>query len=483
MSASGSLNRCLYNMDMGDMAAEFAAFKLKQEDLTFQDNDVHYNEMSSSQETEDGSSPPQVKEDLSVTIPSSDDASGTDVCSSTTSPVLQEHVVHTTQKRPSGKMAGKMAKDKTCMVCGDKALGYNFNAVSCESCKAFFRRNAFKEIRGRCEGTCEVTMESRSYCKKCRLKKCFDVGMKRDLILNDKQKQQRRHKITSNRLRRMGVPPSEIEEALPDLDDSPGTSAEQAPEVPDIPEVKTHVIAANISPECLEGLDESSRGTIEELIKAFNVSFDCPVDGPPVTTPSNADFLNMADMSVRRLVKMSKQVASFHQLNQEDQIALLKGAVVEVLILRSAKMFDGGSQGWSVDRRGSQYTVSASMLQQGNPDSLEFFQQYRHFVCSVLECTRKDNIILMFLIIMAVLSPDRANIVNKPDVAKAQEQYAICLKEYINHRYPDDNHMFAKVLQKLADIRDLNEAHTRMLLHMRVDQLEPLIMEIFDLSS
>ena len=35
-------------------------------------------------------------------------------------------------------------KDKRCHVCGDRALGYNFSAVSCESCKAFFRRNAFK---------------------------------------------------------------------------------------------------------------------------------------------------------------------------------------------------------------------------------------------------------------------------------------------------------------------------------------------------
>jgi hypothetical protein len=35
-------------------------------------------------------------------------------------------------------------KTKLCSVCGDKALGYNFNAVTCESCKAFFRRNALK---------------------------------------------------------------------------------------------------------------------------------------------------------------------------------------------------------------------------------------------------------------------------------------------------------------------------------------------------
>ena len=31
---------------------------------------------------------------------------------------------------------------KICAVCGDRALGYNFGAMTCESCKAFFRRNA-----------------------------------------------------------------------------------------------------------------------------------------------------------------------------------------------------------------------------------------------------------------------------------------------------------------------------------------------------
>ena len=32
----------------------------------------------------------------------------------------------------------------TCVVCGSPANGYNFDAISCESCKAFFRRNALK---------------------------------------------------------------------------------------------------------------------------------------------------------------------------------------------------------------------------------------------------------------------------------------------------------------------------------------------------
>ncbi|CAF4612284.1 unnamed protein product, partial [Rotaria sp. Silwood2] len=33
-----------------------------------------------------------------------------------------------------------------CRVCGAPAHGYNFNQITCESCKAFFRRNAFRDM-------------------------------------------------------------------------------------------------------------------------------------------------------------------------------------------------------------------------------------------------------------------------------------------------------------------------------------------------
>ena len=36
--------------------------------------------------------------------------------------------------------------DLMCVVCDSPANGYNFDAVTCESCKAFFRRNAFRPI-------------------------------------------------------------------------------------------------------------------------------------------------------------------------------------------------------------------------------------------------------------------------------------------------------------------------------------------------
>ena len=42
------------------------------------------------------------------------------------------------------KTEGGNNGNKVCSVCGDIALGCNFNALTCESCKAFFRRNALK---------------------------------------------------------------------------------------------------------------------------------------------------------------------------------------------------------------------------------------------------------------------------------------------------------------------------------------------------
>jgi len=45
-----------------------------------------------------------------------------------------------------GKQRKTVRDEKICGVCGDRALSYNFDAISCESCKAFFRRNAPKGL-------------------------------------------------------------------------------------------------------------------------------------------------------------------------------------------------------------------------------------------------------------------------------------------------------------------------------------------------
>ncbi|CAG2180235.1 unnamed protein product, partial [Oppiella nova] len=69
---------------------------------------------------------------------------------------------------------------KICEVCGNKALGKNFGALSCEPCKAFFRRNALKEtLKCHFNGNCKIDIITRKFCSKCRLDKCLAIGMRK----------------------------------------------------------------------------------------------------------------------------------------------------------------------------------------------------------------------------------------------------------------------------------------------------------------
>uniref|UniRef100_A0A915DTR1 Nuclear receptor domain-containing protein n=1 Tax=Ditylenchus dipsaci TaxID=166011 RepID=A0A915DTR1_9BILA len=99
----------------------------------------------------------------------------------------------------------KRAATKVCRVCGDKAYSYNFNVITCESCKAFFRRNANKEKEIRCpfNEQCDINIVSRRFCQRCRLQKCFRVGMKKEWIMSEEARLEKKQRIQDNRERRM----------------------------------------------------------------------------------------------------------------------------------------------------------------------------------------------------------------------------------------------------------------------------------------
>lgn len=69
-----------------------------------------------------------------------------------------------------------------CLVCGDRASGRHYGAISCEGCKGFFKRSIRKQLGYQCRGTmcCEVTKHHRNRCQYCRLQKCLACGMRSD---------------------------------------------------------------------------------------------------------------------------------------------------------------------------------------------------------------------------------------------------------------------------------------------------------------
>lgn len=109
-------------------------------------------------------------------------------------------------KEDGNEGAKKQNEAKKCGVCGDRALGYNFNAITCESCKAFFRRNALKNKEFKCpfQDQCHVDQVTRRFCQKCRLRKCFEIGMKKEWIMTDEEKKKKKQKIEENRARKLG---------------------------------------------------------------------------------------------------------------------------------------------------------------------------------------------------------------------------------------------------------------------------------------
>ncbi|CAJ0602490.1 unnamed protein product [Cylicocyclus nassatus] len=76
------------------------------------------------------------------------------------------------------------AGGELCVVCGDKASGRHYGAVSCEGCKGFFKRSIRKQIGYMCRGAkdCPVTKFHRNRCQYCRLKKCLSMGMRSESV-------------------------------------------------------------------------------------------------------------------------------------------------------------------------------------------------------------------------------------------------------------------------------------------------------------
>ncbi|CAF0804194.1 unnamed protein product [Adineta ricciae] len=108
---------------------------------------------------------------------------------------------------------------RECIICNSKAIGINFGAPTCAPCKAFFRRNARrKEILNLpCQHlesnvskkSMDETNDATSHymhirrCSSCRLQRCFEVGMKEELVRTDEENERHRKLVDNNRKRRL----------------------------------------------------------------------------------------------------------------------------------------------------------------------------------------------------------------------------------------------------------------------------------------
>ncbi|CAG2236910.1 Nuclear hormone receptor family member nhr-48 [Mytilus edulis] len=356
----------------------------------------------------------------------------------------------------------KNKEDKYCGVCGDKALGYNFDAISCESCKAFFRRNAPKGLDYfKCpyEEKCKMDVSNRRFCKRCRLRKCFEIGMRKEYILTEEEKIRKRQRIEENR----------YNQKLKMRDDTSQVSPQSG--------------VVSSTQFKMRSLEPEEEYLIGEVVSAYRQSLEVCME-PPVRKegPSFGDLVNIAELSVRRVIDMAKKIKSFKALSQLDQISLLKGGSIELLILRSVITFDKEKQQWLDPLDNSDHAMTTEQMRLAEGPNL--FEEHMKFTKQLAIDLKADETMLMLLLVISLFSPDRPNVTDKSYISQEQDKYALLLLRYLESRYPPHfvRSIYPKLLMKLTDIRNLNEEHSHVLLKVNPEVIQPLMKEVLDLN-
>ncbi|XP_076439485.1 vitamin D3 receptor-like isoform X2 [Babylonia areolata] len=387
-----------------------------------------------------------------------------------------------------------------CGVCSDKALGYNFDAITCESCKAFFRRNANKSKSFSCsfDGNCKLDPHTRKFCSGCRLRKCFAIGMKKDWILSDDQLAKRRSRLrlrsatssTSN-LSEQESPSSsgEISTTTSAAGDSPPPSAPQPHASPTDHQIKEEPAEEeNYSIPLRRDIRENllmMQKTYDDIFEAtYSVEQSKNLKANP---DSSSDLFNMTDIFIRRLIKFAKCIPEFKALKQEDQIHLLKGGIMEMFVLRSAMSFDLKKGGWQYRSQQQTGTVTEGQV---DPRSLhsnlgtQMYTDHMQFLLSIHKLTNSDRYVLMLLFVIGLMTADRPKLENKTLVCQAQEKFSMWLRAYLESTLTvsEAQALYPKLLMKLIDVRHLGEASSHLAASLDISRLEPLLVEVFDLK-
>ncbi|XP_066265330.1 bile acid receptor-like isoform X3 [Branchiostoma lanceolatum] len=454
-----------------------------------------------------------------------------------------------------------------CVVCGDKASGFHYGALSCEGCKGFFRRSIQRNATYKCKsgGKCEMDTYMRRKCQECRLRKCKAAGMKSECLLTNVQIQS---KFLWRRKRKgddePGPPETQLKKSSTNQDslpppayltnqDSPSNyltnqsspssgffSSNQSspaalstnqnspaalltnqnspaalstnqnspaafltnqypPAAFSTDPYPTAVFSANQntwpshlsnqrSPSPVSNIQQPTSsvpiGTLtseqHKLLTACREAKEKILPGTihcqkgmykrmlelPTVEDRRELFQERVTLMVERLVQFAKCLEGFMSFSEGDQIAILKGASFEALMLVRC------SWRWRRPLPGQPITENLG----GNPQLMESFKE---FYFKMQDLKLDDNTYAL-IIAVVLLSPDRPLIKNYHVIEKAQEPYLTALQTYCSINYSKPN-IFAKITARITELRSLGEMHEAYL-KTRNFKLTPLLAELWDLQ-
>ncbi|XP_042888092.1 ecdysone receptor-like isoform X2 [Penaeus japonicus] len=395
-------------------------------------------------------------------------------------------------------------QEELCLVCGDRASGYHYNALTCEGCKGFFRRSITKNAVYQCKygHNCEMDMYMRRKCQECRLKKCLNVGMRPECVVPESQCQVKREQKKARGKEKKEYPPvgSPIaEEKFTAVSpcNTMGPSEQRTSTSTYYNKLYAGCISLNLSP-----VPQPIKPNMpvppmtsdqEELISAlvhYQEEFEQPSEADikriqfcfegEASDMKFKEITEMTLLTVQLIVEFSKQLPGFSTLQQEDKISLLKACSSEVMMLRAARRYDAKTNSIVF---GNSYPYTESEYETAG---LGFSAPMLFRFCRNMCRMKVDNAEYALLAAMSIFSADRPFLREAYKVQKLQEIYLNALSAYVANKRAVNSFsvMIGKLLNVLTELRTLGNLNSEMCYRIQLTdkRLPDLLNEIWDVT-
>ncbi|KAL9914474.1 ecdysone receptor isoform X3 [Glossina fuscipes] len=382
-------------------------------------------------------------------------------------------------------------QEELCLVCGDRASGYHYNALTCEGCKGFFRRSVTKNAVYCCKfgHACEMDMYMRRKCQECRLKKCLAVGMRPECVVPENQcamkRREKKAQKEKDKLQTSTCNTDFIKKEILDLMTCEPPSHPTAPLLPD--DILAKCQARNIPPLTFNQLaviykliwyQDGYEQPSEEDLKRIMSS---PDENESQHDVSFRHITEITILTVQLIVEFAKGLPAFTKIPQEDQITLLKACSSEVMMLRMARRYDHNSD--SIFFANNRSYTRDSYKMAGMADNIE---DLLHF-CRQMYSMKVDNVEYALLTAIVIFS-DRPGLEKAELVEAIQSYYIDTLRIYILNRHCGDPMslvFFAKLLSILTELRTLGNQNAEMCFSLKLKnrKLPKFLEEIWDVHA
>ncbi|KAG5681533.1 hypothetical protein PVAND_010957 [Polypedilum vanderplanki] len=429
---------------------------------------------------------------------------------------MSSHLSDCLDSKKSKKGPVPRQQEELCLVCGDRASGYHYNALTCEGCKGFFRRSVTKNAVYCCKfgHECEMDMYMRRKCQECRLKKCLAVGMRPECVVPENQcaikRKEKKAQKEKDKDKGVGgggggaslsnssasltnqnnniMKTTEVlykEEILPQLmkcESPPHTMHQLLPEkllienrskgLPQLTSNQLAVIYKLIWYQ--DGYEQPS----EEDLKRISNDLADEEDN------NDAHFRYITEitiLTVQLIVEFAKGLPAFTKIPQEDQITLLKACSSEVMMLRMARRYDSHSDS-ILFANNTTYTKQTYQLA-GMEDTID---DLLHF-CRQMYALSIDNVEYALLTAIVIFS-DRPGLEKAEMVEFIQSYYIETLKVYIINRHGGEQKcsiQFAKLLGILTELRTMGNKNSEMCFSLKLKnrKLPKFLEEVWDVGD